>query len=495
MSENGESAGPTARIMRPMTLDPDHCYHAVTTHDPRFDGRFFVGVTSTHIYCRPVCTVRTPKRQNCRFFPSAAAAEVAGFRPCLRCRPELAPGYASIDSGARLAQAAVRLIEDGVLEAGGIEGLAARIGVTSRHLRRLFESEFGVSPIEYAQTQRLLLAKHLLTDTTLPVTDVALTSGFASVRRFNALMKARYRMSPTRLRRTGSPETLPATLDFELAYRPPYDFDGMLAFLRARAIEGIEVVTAQAYRRTLAIEQDGATHVGWIEIRRVRRKPALALSISASLARVAPPILARARHAFDLACDPAEIAERLGGLVADRSGLRVPGTFDGFELGVRAVVGQQVSVAGARTLLGRLIRSMGEALETEVAPGLTHRFPSATTLAAASEAQLRTVGLTSARARTVIALARAVAHGDIELKPGVDVERTQDALLAVPGIGEWTAQYIAMRALGWPDAFLANDRIVQKSLGETRTSRVLERSEAWRPWRAYAVMHLWRQAA
>ena len=477
-----------------MPLDPEHCYRAVTTHDPRFDGRFFVGVTSTHIYCRPVCTVRTPRRQNCRFFPSAAAAEVAGFRPCLRCRPELAPGYASIDTGARLAQAAVRLIEDGVLESGGVEHLAQRIGVTSRHLRRVFETEFGVSPIEYAQTQRLLLAKHLLTDTTLPVTDVALTSGFSSLRRFNALMKARYRMSPTRLRRSGSPETPPAKLDFELAYRPPYDLEAMLAFLRARAIDGVEVVSAQAYRRTLAIEHESVSHAGWIEVTRARRKPALALSISASLARVAPQILVRARHAFDLACDPVEIGERLGALAADRPGLRVPGTFDGFEVGIRAIVGQQVSVAGARTVLGRIVSRFGEALDTEAPPGLTYRFPTAARLAAADEGELRAVGLTSARARTVIALSGAVARGDVELKPGTDVERTQGALKSLPGIGEWTAQYIAMRALDWPDAFLANDRIVLKALAETRPSRALARSAAWRPWRAYAVMHLWRRA-
>lgn len=477
-----------------MPLDPEHCYRAVTTHDPRFDGRFFVGVTSTHIYCRPVCTVRTPRRQNCRFFPSAAAAEVAGFRPCLRCRPELAPGYASIDTGARLAQAAVRLIEDGVLEAGGVEHLAQRIGVTSRHLRRVFETEFGVSPIEYAQTQRLLLAKHLLTDTTLPVTDVALTSGFSSLRRFNALMKARYRMSPTRLRRSGSPETPPATLDFELAYRPPYDLEAMLAFLRARAIDGVEVVSAQAYRRTLAIEHESVSHAGWIEVTRARRKPALALSMSASLARVAPHVLVRARHAFDLACDPVEIGERLGALAGDRPGLRVPGTFDGFEVGIRAIVGQQVSVAGARTVLGRIVSRFGEALDTEAPPGLTHRFPAAARLAAVGEGELRAVGLTSARARTVVALSRAVARGDVELKPGTDVERTQGALKSLPGIGEWTAQYIAMRALDWPDAFLANDRIVLKALAETRPSRALARSAAWRPWRAYAVMHLWRRA-
>src|SRR6185295_12806755 len=268
---------------RAMTLDPDACYRALRTHDPRFDGRFFVGVSSTRIYCRPVCTVRMPRRENCHFFASAAAAEVEGYRPCLRCRPELAPGNASIDAIARLAQGAVDLIENGVLDAGGIEHLSQRVGVTSRHLRRIFDAEFGVSPIEYAQTQRLLLAKRLLTDTALPVTEVALASGFASVRRFNALFKARYRMPPGRLRAARGGRRLPATLAFELAYRPPYDWDGMLAFLADRAIEGVEAVTRGAYVRTVSLAHRSATHVGRIEVRRAPRKPALRVSVSPSL--------------------------------------------------------------------------------------------------------------------------------------------------------------------------------------------------------------------
>ena len=236
-----------------MTLDPDACYRALTAHDPRFDGRFFVGVSSTRIYCRPVCNVRMPRRENCRFFPSAAAAEVAGYRPCLRCRPELAPGHASVDAAEQLARGAVSLIEDGVLDDGGIERLAARVGVTSRHLRRIFETQYGVSPIEYAQTQRLLLAKRLLTDTSLPVTEIALASGFASVRRFNALFRSRYRMAPGRLRIHADARALPSALSFELAFRPPYDWEGMLDFLRARAIAGVEDVTESAYARSVAI--------------------------------------------------------------------------------------------------------------------------------------------------------------------------------------------------------------------------------------------------
>jgi AraC family transcriptional regulator of adaptative response / DNA-3-methyladenine glycosylase II len=268
-----------------MTLDPDSCYRALTAHDARFDGRFFVGVRSTRIYCRPVCNVRLPRRENCRFFVSAAAAEVEGYRPCLRCRPELAPGLASIDASGRLAHAAAEMIENGALETDGFEALAARVGVTSRHLRRVFAAEFGVAPIEYAQTQRLLLAKRLLTDTALSVTDVALASGFRSLRRFNALVRARYRMAPSRLRRDAAPRSLPATMRFELAYRPPFDWDGLLAFLAPRAIRGVERVAARTYARTLTVETRSGTFTGWLTVRPATRRNALVLDVSASLAR------------------------------------------------------------------------------------------------------------------------------------------------------------------------------------------------------------------
>jgi len=481
-------------MRRMANLDSDSCYRALSTHDARFDGRFFVGVRSTRIYCRPVCTVRLPKRENCRFFRSAAAAEVEGFRPCLRCRPELAPGLASIDAAAQFAKAAVALIEDGILDDAGIETLAARIGVTSRHLRRIFDAEFGVSPIEYAQTQRLLLAKRLLTDTLLPVQDIALASGFRSVRRFNALIRDRYRMPPSRLRRDGAPSTLPSSMRFELAYRPPYDWESMLAFLRARAVAGVEHVDDAVYRRTLALRQRDVEASGWIEVTRSARRHTLAITVSATLASVVPNVLSRVRHAFDLSCDPEPVAARLGALAARHPGLRVPGSCDGFELAVRAVVGQQVSVAGARTLLGRLVAAFGTPMGEEIPSGLTHAFPVAQTLALCDVHALRAVGLTTSRARTVHALASAVARGDVALSVGSDVERTRHALEAIPGIGPWTSSYIAMRALGWPDAFLENDLVVLRALGETRPARARARSEAWRPWRAYATMHLWRNA-
>ena len=346
-----------------MPLDPEACYRALRTHDPRFDGRFFVGVSSTRIYCRPVCTVRLPRRENCHFFASAAAAEVDGYRPCLRCRPELAPGNASVDAIARLAQGAVDLIENGALDDGGIEHLSARVGVTSRHLRRIFDAEFGVSPIEYAQTQRLLLAKRLLTDTALPVTEVALASGFASVRRFNALFKARYRMAPGRLRDARGGRALPSALAFELAFRPPYDWDAMLAFLGGRAIDGVETVTE---RRVCA---DGLDSASRLDHRRTRRSPACAEEVRAARVGVA---VARARDSGGAVAGEARVRPcvrsrrssraALGPLAAAHPGLRVPGTFDGFELAVRAVVGQQISVRAARTMLGRIARSFGEPL-------------------------------------------------------------------------------------------------------------------------------------
>jgi AraC family transcriptional regulator of adaptative response / DNA-3-methyladenine glycosylase II len=478
--------------MPAMTLDPDSCYRALAAHDARFDGKFFVGVSSTGIYCRPVCTVRSPRRENCRFFPSAAAAEVHGYRPCLRCRPELAPGHAGVDASARIARSAVDLIDDGVLDDGDVEALAGRIGITSRHLRRVFDQAFGVTPVAYAQTHRLLLAKHLLTDTALPVTEIALASGFKSLRRFNSLFKTRYRMAPSRLRAVAPASPAPA-LVFALGFRPPYDWDSMLDFLRTRAIAGVEDVGRDAYRRTLALEVRGTTHRGWIEVRRSPRRAALAVSVAPSLARVVPAVLARVKHAFDLDCDPAAVAAALGPLAQERPGLRVPGGFDGFEVAVRAVVGQQITVRGARTLLGKIAGTFGDAVEWPA--GLTRLFPAATQLAALAESDLAALGMPRARARTIVAVARAVVDRTLELTPGADVEGTLAKLVALPGIGTWTAHYIAMRALGWPDAFVATDVGVLRALREKNPARALARSEAWRPWRSYAVVHLWRKNA
>jgi AraC family transcriptional regulator of adaptative response / DNA-3-methyladenine glycosylase II len=479
-----------------MTLDPHACYRALKSRDARFDGRFFVAVSSTRIYCRPVCTVKPPRRENCRFYPSAAAAESGGYRPCLRCRPELAPGNASVDATSRLAQAAASMMEDRTLDEEGLDNVAARLGITDRHLRRAFGAEFGVSPVEFAQTQRLLLAKRLLTDTALPVTEVAFASGFGSVRRFNALFKQRYRLQPGQLRRHmhGAGAAASDALNFELSFRPPYDWPAVSAFLAARAIAGVESVEGGRYRRTACIRIDGKGTPeetrGWIEVSPSPKKPALRVAVSASLAKALPPVLSRVKALMDLSCNPAEIAQALGTLAKSRPGLRVPGAFEGFETAVRAILGQQVTVAGARTVAGRFAAAFGDAVDTPF-ESLSRIFPSAERIADVPYGRIARLGMPGARARSVIALARAVADGKLVLMPNADIEATLDQLRALPGVGEWTAQYIAMRALAWPDAFPHTDLVVKKALNETDARKVLAAGEAWRPWRAYAVMHLW----
>ena len=490
-----------------MTLDADTCYRALRARDARFDGRFFVAVSSTRIYCRPVCTVKPPRKENCRFYPSHAAAESAGYRPCLRCRPELAPGNASVDATSRLAQAAAGLIEDRALDGDGMHAVASRLGISDRHLRRAFGAQFGVSPVEFAQTQRLLLAKRLLTDTALPVTEVAFASGFGSLRRFNALFKERYRLQPSRLRRhmKASGARAEDALQFELAYRPPYDWPAVSGFLAARAIAGVEAVEEGRYRRSVRIAAEGrpeaAANTGWIEVAPAPKKPALRVTVSASLAKVLPPVLSRVKALMDLACNPVEVAHALGqdrstlGVLAKRKpGLRVPGAFDGFEVAVRAIVGQQVSVAAARTIAGRIAAAFGEPVATPFG-AIDRAFPSAAMIAHLPYGLIARLGMPGARAKTVIAVARALADGTIALVPNADIDATLEKLRALPGVGEWTAQYLAMRALAWPDAFPHTDLGVLRALGERDPKRVLARAEAWRPWRAYAVMHLWNSTA
>ena len=480
-------------------LDADACYRAVAAHDARFDGAFFIGVTSTGIYCRPVCRVKTPRRENCRFFAHASQAEGAGFRPCLRCRPELAPqtlAWSAQDASALLAQHAARLLDSPDAwgdEVPSVAGLAARLGVSDRHLRRVFEAELGVSPMDWLQTRRLLAAKQLLADTRLPVAQVALAAGFASLRRFNAAFAAQYRMSPTALRRDGSEAKPGDGIAVTLGFRPPYDVREMLQFLQQRGIAGVEQIDQSTHTvaRTLRLDDDTR---GWIACRFEPEQHRVQVRVADSLAPQLPRVIARVRAWLDLDADPAAIHAVLGADFPALAGLRVPGTLDGFELAVRAVLGQQVTVAAARTLTTRLVERFGTPLATPI-DGLTRLFPTPAALATATGDELGQLGVVRQRQAAIHALAQAVSSGQIRLHAGADVAATMDALKALPGIGAWTADYIALRALRWPDAFPAGDVALQKALspdGQRLTARAAEgRAERWRPWRAYAVIRAW----
>ncbi len=479
-------------------LSPDACYLALKARDARFDGSFFTGVTSTGIYCRPVCRVRTPRRENCRFFALAAQAENAGFRPCLRCRPELAPQalrWSTQDASAVLAQQAARLLDEPEAwgtEAPSVEALAQRLGISDRHLRRIFEQQLGVSPLQYLQTRRLLSAKQLLADTPLPITQVALVSGFGSVRRFNAAFTAHYGLSPGALRRDGSRRE--AACEVRLGYRPPYDVDAMLGFFRTRAIEGLESVGERRLARTLAIDAGGSRREGWLTADFDQEHCQLLLRVSDTLHGVLPLVIRRVRAAFDLDADPHAINARLHGSFPRGDGLRVPGALSGYELAVRAVLGQQITVAGARTLAQRLVQRFGTPIATPD-PALHHLFPAPEVLAAAEGDALGQLGIVRQRQAAIVAIARAIAEGRIALHPGADVHATTAALKELPGIGDWTAQYIAMRALRWPDAFPAGDVALHKALGVQQMRQPAREAEAasqaWKPWRSYAVIRAW----
>jgi len=475
-------------------LQPDACYLALKARDARFDGCFFTGVTSTGIYCRPVCRVRTPKREHCRFFPHAAQAEREGFRPCLRCRPELAPHaprWSIQDASDVLAHQAARLLDEP--EAWGqdpvtVEHLARRLGVSDRHVRRIFEARFGVSPLQYLQTRRLLTAKQLLADTDLPVTQVALLSGFASLRRFNAAFVQHYNLSPSRLRKEGTRSAGGTAV--RLGYRPPYDVDSMLGFFATRALQGIEHVGPRELAHTLALESGGKVHRGWLSVRFDDERHQAVLQVSDSLREVLPLVIRRVRAALDLDADPLAVGAVLHDAFPGLDGLRVPGTLSGYELAVRAVLGQQITVAAARTLSQRLLERFGEPIETPV-PGLSRLFPAPHVLAAAEGDALGQLGIVRQRQAAIVAIARAVAEGRLHLHAGADVPATVALLKELPGIGDWTAQYIAMRALRWPDAFPAGDVALQKALGVPNAREAEAASQAWRPWRSYAVIRAW----
>ena len=496
----------------PNAIDDDACYRALCAHDARFDGRFFTAVTSTGIYCRPVCRVRTPRRENCRFFEHAAQAERAGFRPCLRCRPELAPldrHWSTEDASTILVQQATRWLDDPQHWADPdvatvmSERLANRLGVSDRHLRRVFEERLGVSPLQYLQTRKLLTAKQLLADTDLPVTQVALASGFASVRRFNAAFLEHYRLNPTQLRRQAPTRRASDTgqgAAVRLGYRPPYDSFALLAFLRQRLITGTAFVRTDAgappqLGQTCRVPAaSGQMHQGWLLADFDEARCQVVLRVSDSLREALPQVIHRVRAALDLDADPTAINAVLHGAFPEGDGLRVPGAIDGFELAVRAVLGQQITVAAARTLSQRLVDRFGEAIDTPLAE-LTRLFPSPEVLAQAGGDALGQLGIVKQRQAAIVALAQAVSEQHLSLNGSADVPATIAALKALPGIGDWTAQYIAMRALRWPDAFPAGDVALHKVMGVQHQPQAARLAEAasgvWKPWRSYAVIRAW----
>jgi AraC family transcriptional regulator of adaptative response / DNA-3-methyladenine glycosylase II len=481
-------------------LDPAACYQALLSRDARFDGQFFTAVRTTGIYCRPVCRVRTPLRKNCAFYASAAHAEAAG---CLRCRPELAPAalphWSTQDASQILAAQAAQLFDrtESLADAPlHMPDIAARLGVSERHLRRILAQHLGVSPSQYRQTRRLLMAKQLLCDTALPVAHIAQLSGFASQRRFNTAFAEHYRLTPSACRRHGR-----AAHDahLTLSYRPPFDEAAMLAFFRQRAVPGLEHAETgddgvDTFTRIVRMTTRERSHLGWVRIRFEPAAHRVQVRLSDSLLPVLPSVLQQVRWALDLDADPRAIEATLANDFAHCAGWRVPGAWDGFEMAVRAVLGQQVTVAAARTLTQRLVEKCGEPLVTPWQQ-LTHAFPTPERLARASPDTLGGLGIVRQRQKAIQALAKAVLRGDLDLNPGPPMQGTVQTLMALPGIGDWTAQYIAMRALRWPDAFPAGDVVVQQRLGvrnrKNSAQAATELAAVWQPWRSYAVIRLW----
>jgi AraC family transcriptional regulator, regulatory protein of adaptative response / DNA-3-methyladenine glycosylase II len=476
-----------------MELERRVCDRARRSRDARFDGRFFIAVTSTGIYCRPICPARAAKDEHVRYYPTAAAAEAAGFRPCLRCRPEASPGTPAWLGSSGIVSRALRLIGEGALDGEGVERLSDRLGVTARHLRRLFLHHLGATPLEVALTRRVHFAKKLLDETTLACSQVALASGFGSLRRFNGQIRRTYARTPTELRRLARPRS-DGDRDcyrFRLAYRPPYDWRAVLAFLEARATPGVESVEASRYRRTITV---GGGH-GSIAVSRLESGSALDLEVRFPDPRALLFIVERVRRVFDVGADPAVIGEHLRadpllrGPLANHPGIRVPGAWDGFELAVRAILGQQISVRAATTIAGRIASRFGAPVAED--RGLDRLFPTPAQLA---HAAIERAGVMPARAETIRSLARHAANGAIAFGSGSDEGATVSALRALPGIGDWTTEYIAMRALGEPDAFPRGDRVLCHVAGGCTAQELERKAEAWRPWRTYAALLLWQDA-
>lgn len=477
-------------------LPPDAAYAALQAHDARFDGRLYVGVTSTGIYCRPVCRVRLPRRENCRFFSTAAQAEAAAFRPCMKCRPELAPRalpWTTTDASRTLAQQAAAWLDDCDDADASVEDLARHLGITSRHLRRIFQAEHGVSPLQYLQTRRLLLAKALLTDSALPVQEVAYAAGFASLRQFNAAFLAHYRLQPTALRKAGRDGSTAPASRLRLGYRAPYDVAGVLAFLAPRAVAGIEVVGPGTVTRSLAIDHAGQRAMGWLRVH-FDRAGEVGVELSPSLWPAVGTLLPLLRTWLDLDADPDAIAAALGAGAVP--GQRLPGCLDRFELAVRAVLGQQVTVAAARTLAGRFVERFGEVL-ADGPVGCQRLFPTPERIARATRDDIASLGIIGRRADSLIALAQAWPGLPFARREGTP-EAAAASLAQIPGIGPWTASYMLMRGWSWPDAFPPGDVVLRKALsadGPLLPPKACQAAaDRYRPFRSYAVLHLWRHA-
>ncbi|MCL2448813.1 MAG: helix-turn-helix domain-containing protein [Polyangiaceae bacterium] len=483
-------------------LDPNVCYAALRARDERFDGRFFVAVTSTRIYCRPVCPAGPPKFEHCRFYPSAAAAQAAGYRPCLRCRPETAPELAVWRGTSNTVSRALSLIAAGDLDAddASVEGLAERLGVGARQLRRLFERHLGASPLAVAQTRRVLFAKQLIHETHLPMSEVALASGFGSVRRFNEIFQRLFARPPSALRRRlGSRPNgtdAGASVTLRLGYRPPYDWDAMIAHLEMRAVTGVEQVESRAYRRAVG-SLNGQT--GIVGVMPGGGPDTLVVTFRSGCVDDLTSIVGRVRKMFDLAADVDAIGAHLAcdpglaSLIESRPGLRIPGAWSEFEVAVRAVLGQQVTLAAARRLVTRLVELCADgAPESQGGPSPCRAFPGPEQVI---RADLSPLGMPASRRRTLAALAEAAASDPLLFQPSATLERTIAKLRAIRGIGEWTAHYIALRAAREPDAFPASDCGLLRGAARCRLgatpAELLRRAERWRPWRGYAAQHLW----
>lgn len=478
-----------------MDLDPSVCYRAMRARDARYDGRFFTCVKTTRIYCRPICPARPPKRENCTFVPTAAAAQQAGFRPCLRCHPESSPDLDAWRGTSATVSRALKMIEGGALDEADIASLADRLEIGERQLRRLFRHHIGAAPVTVAQTRRVLLARQLIRQTGLSMNEIALASGFGSVRRFNETFHRLYRRSPSELRRNTIATSPSPEISLLLPYRPPYDWAAMIHFLEARTIDGLEIVSHDTYSRV--IELRDAT--GLITVANAPDQSALRVAVRFPRLDLLPAIIARIRRMFDLSAEPGPIASALSSdpvlepLVSGRPGLRLPGGWDGFEIAVRAVLGQQITLRAATRLASRVVSKLGTPVTDNIdIPGLTYAFPRPERFNLNTLAGL---GIPKARSIAVASIADALRSGAHLFDPPRDLAEAVASLRTLPGIGEWTAQYIAMRALGETDAFLAGDVAVQRKFGlrERRltASELLVRAERWRPWRAYAVLHLW----